>query len=139
MQSPPNLKETDLIGAFLLPLFFYFFVLEYYLQHPFVIFCDHYLSYWSTIAEPQSIIGYAKEVPIQRKVETSFISSDLFSPGEIKRNSGRGITRHVWWNATKKLGKVISLRVFGKGSFGRIQGSQRLSTYFLQLRSEPSL
>jgi len=47
----------------------------------------------------------AKEVPTQRKVETCFISSDLFGPGEIKRNSGWGIAQHVWQNATKKVAK----------------------------------
>jgi len=31
-------------------------------------------------------LAIAKEMPIQRKVETYFISSDLFSLGEIKRN-----------------------------------------------------
>jgi hypothetical protein len=30
------------------------------LQHPVVTFYNPYLSYWSTIAEPESIIGYCK-------------------------------------------------------------------------------
>jgi len=42
-----------------MPLLSYSFVLEYS-QYPFVIFYDHYLSYWSTIAEPESTIGYCK-------------------------------------------------------------------------------
>jgi hypothetical protein len=79
------------------------------LQHPLVTFYVHCLSYWSAIAEPESIISHAKEVPIQRKVETSFISSNLFSSDEIKRNTGWGITRHVWQNATKKVGKRYSV------------------------------
>ena len=41
-------------------------------------------------------------MPIQGKVETSFISRDLFSEGETKRDSACGIARHMSQNATKK-------------------------------------
>jgi len=44
-------------------------------------------------------------VPIQRRVKIYFISSDLFSPGESKRNSERGIARQVGENTTKNVAK----------------------------------
>jgi len=45
----------------------------------------------------------AKEVPTQRKLETSFISNDLESPGEFERNSGWRIAQHVWRNPTRRV------------------------------------
>ncbi len=55
-------------------------------------------------------------MPIQRRLETCFISSDLFGPGEMRRNSGCGIARHVGQNATKKIAKSHISSSFDKRS-----------------------